>query len=211
MLVVGGRPCRRGRRRSRCPSDLRCAARSSPPAARSLASVGRRPRSRSAGRCRRRARGSARRAAARARRMAPERAVEPGRVEAVGDAPPRSARSPMRCLDQLAEVARRTARPRRAPWRRAAAAGGSRNGSPATSISGLGVSRTRSPRRVPSPPARMHTGGKLGRACRRRRRSRARRPTRSATRRCTWAGCATRRRSARRTRRSHRATAAGCR
>src|ERR1700677_1511785 len=34
-----------------------------------------------------------------------------------------------------------------------------RKGSPATSSSGLGTSRASSPRRVPRPPARMHTGG----------------------------------------------------
>src|SRR5947207_1199137 len=34
-----------------------------------------------------------------------------------------------------------------------------RNGAPATSSNGFGVSATLSPRREPTPPARMHTGG----------------------------------------------------
>src|ERR1700733_289600 len=48
----------------------------------------------------------------------------------------------------------------RAPWFASRRSWWIRNGSPATSSNGLGTSRTSSPRRVPRPPARMHTGGR---------------------------------------------------
>ena len=72
----------------------------------------------------------------------------------------RRRRAPPRCARR---GSRRRARPGARRASRSSASWCSRKGRPATSISGLGVSRTRSPRRVPSPPARMQTGARLTR------------------------------------------------